>query len=596
MIRNLSILGVAAVIAMCLAWILGSLIFIRPINRLVTAAQRFGKGDMTTRTGLPHTPDGLGRLAQSFDDMASLLEKRNSERDRAEKRQALVNKVLEALNGSDKVTGLLPRIPLLLKDHTGIEAVGIRLRAGEDFPHFAADGFSEHFLESEKFLCARDGHGEVLRDACGKPHLECLCGTVVSGRTDPSLHFFTEAGSFWTNNASNLVASVRREDLKRSTRGGCMNAGYESVALIPLRSGEEIVGLLQLNDKLPDRFELGSIEFLEGVAASIGIALARKEAEEKVSASEQKYRNIFERAFEGIFQTTPEGKVLSVNQSLAHMLGFASPEDAVANITDLASRLYVNPGDRARFKEVLEEQGFVERHETQMYRKDGTIIWISLNARVVRDANGKVLNYEGMAEDITERRAAEQLLKSIFSSSPTAIFLIQEGRFQLANAQAALVTGYREEELVGMDAARIIPPPDRDTVRGNLEKLSHGVNVPARELRWVSKDGRLGWAMVVTTIIEYHGSPAVLVNSMDITERKLLEAQLLQAQKLESIGQLAAGIAHEINTPTQYVGDNIHFLDGAFADMIALAEKYKELLDAAKAGEVTKGIINKVEE
>jgi signal transduction histidine kinase len=158
------------------------------------------------------------------------------------------------------------------------------------------------------------------------------------------------------------------------------------------------------------------------------------------------------------------------------------------------------------------------------------------------------------------------------------------------------VTGHSEEELVGMDAIRIIPPPDRDTVQGNLEKLSNWVKVPARELRWVSKDGRLRWAMVMTTTIEYHGRPAVLVNSMDITERKLLESQLLQAQKLESIGQLAAGIAHEINTPTQYVGDNIHFLDEAFAGMITLTAKYKELLDAAKAGEVTKGIIDEVEE
>ncbi len=609
MVRNLLILGIAAIIAMSLAWVFGSLVFIRPINRLVTAAQRYGKGDMATRTGLPHTPDELGRLAESFDDMASLLEKRNSERDRAEKRQALVNEILEALNSSDKVTGLLPRIPLLLKDHTGIEAAGIRLRAGEDFPYFAADGFSEHFLKRAKPLCARDKHGAIVRDACGKPHLECLCGTVISGRTDPSLHFFTETGSFWTNSYSKLKASVSQEDLEGPMKAPCMSKGYESLALIPLRSGEEIVGLLQLNDKLPDRFDLNSIEFLEGVAASIGIALARKEAEEKVSASEQKYRNIFERAFEGIFQTTPEGKVLSLNQSLAHMLGLPSPEDAMANITDLASQIYVNPGDREKFREVLKERGFVERHETQMYRRDGTIIWISLSARAVKDTDGTIVYYEGTIQDITEHKQAEEALlrsetkfRTLFDSTSDAVMLLDEkGFFECNKATLAIFGCATQAEFCSKHPSDVSPPEQpcgTDSTMLANQRIATAMKMGSHHFDWMHKRADTDEtfpADVLLNVMELDGKPILQAVVRDITERKLLEAQLVQAQKLESIGQLAAGIAHEINTPTQYVGDNLHFLKESFAEALSLARKYRELLDTAKAGEITKSIIEEAE-
>jgi signal transduction histidine kinase len=116
------------------------------------------------------------------------------------------------------------------------------------------------------------------------------------------------------------------------------------------------------------------------------------------------------------------------------------------------------------------------------------------------------------------------------------------------------------------------------------------------EFRILTKEGQVRWVMGSVISVLYRGKRATLGSYMDITERKLLEAQLVQAQKLESIGQLAAGIAHEINTPTQYVGDNIHFLKDAFTGMIALTGKYKELLDTVKAGKVTKGIVDEIEE
>ncbi len=461
MFRNLSILGFAAFIAMALAWMFGNVAFIRPLSRLFTAAHRFGEGEMAARTGLPHASDELGRLAKSFDDMASLVEMRSIERENAQKRQELANKILQTLNSPDGIAGILHHIPPLLKSATGIEAVGIRLRAGQDFPYVATEGFPEHFPEGGKTI-----PGE------GRGRYGCLCGIVIDGRTDPSLPFFTEAGSFWTNSMTKLVASVSQEEFPGWAGSPCVGEGYESVALIPLKSGEETVGLLQLNDRFTDCFGPALIEFLEGIATSIGITLSRKKAEEEVSANEQKYRNIFERAFEGIFQISVDGKFISVNPSLARMHGYLSPEDMLAHITDMSAQLYVNPEDHAKFLAILSEKGSLERDETRMYRKDGSIFWVSLSIRAVSDAAGRMPYYEGMVEDVTDRKTAELSLRKALK--------------ELESEHRALETAWKE--------------------------LSES------------------------------------------------QKKIIQQEKMASIGQLAAGVAHEINNPMGFIMSNLNSL------------------------------------
>lgn len=134
----------------------------------------------------------------------------------------------------------------------------------------------------------------------------------------------------------------------------------------------------------------------------------RKKAEKLLKESEEKYRNIFENAVEGIFQSTREGRYLSVNPSLARMYGYDSPEETIACITDIEKQLYVNPSERRIFKELLEKNGIVKGFEIQAYKKNGSKIWISLNARAVKDAEDTVLYYEGTVEDITSRKHAEE--------------------------------------------------------------------------------------------------------------------------------------------------------------------------------------------
>ena len=133
-----------------------------------------------------------------------------------------------------------------------------------------------------------------------------------------------------------------------------------------------------------------------------------KLSEQLLRQSEEKYRNIFENAVEGIFQSTENGRFLSVNPALAKMYGYGSPEEFIASITDIEKQLYVNPWERLIFKELLEKNGIIERFEIQVYKKNRSKFWISFNARAVKDSNGLILYYEGTVEDITSRKQAEE--------------------------------------------------------------------------------------------------------------------------------------------------------------------------------------------
>ncbi|MBV9617896.1 MAG: PAS domain-containing protein [Verrucomicrobia bacterium] len=135
----------------------------------------------------------------------------------------------------------------------------------------------------------------------------------------------------------------------------------------------------------------------------------QKRAEQALRDAEQKYRAIFENAIEGMFQSTPNGKFLSVNPALARMFGFESPEELIVGVNDIQQSLYVDPQRRDEFKKLIETQGSVELFEYEIFRKDKTRRWLCENSRAVRDRNGEVCYYEGTVEDVTERRRVEEV-------------------------------------------------------------------------------------------------------------------------------------------------------------------------------------------
>ncbi|MBI2950365.1 MAG: PAS domain S-box protein, partial [Verrucomicrobia bacterium] len=145
---------------------------------------------------------------------------------------------------------------------------------------------------------------------------------------------------------------------------------------------------------------------------SIRHAVERKKVEVALLQAEEKYRGIFENIVEGIFQTTADGRYLSANPALARIYGYESSEELTARLTDIQHQLYVDPNRRAEFIRLMEEFDVVKDFESQVYRHDGSIIWISENVRAVRDAKHELRYYEGTVEDITERRQAQERLRT----------------------------------------------------------------------------------------------------------------------------------------------------------------------------------------
>lgn len=163
---------------------------------------------------------------------------------------------------------LAEKLTILAATYSECEAVAIRLRKGPDFPYAASRGFDDSFIHREDSLCALDNQGVVLRNERRQPILECMCGSVLSGRTDPGSPYFTPAGSFFTQSTTALLEGAVEEDRRVRTRNRCHQAGYESVGLFPIRLGDNVFGLIQCNDRRRDRFPPEKIELLEELAAT----------------------------------------------------------------------------------------------------------------------------------------------------------------------------------------------------------------------------------------------------------------------------------------------------------------------------------------
>jgi PAS domain S-box-containing protein len=137
----------------------------------------------------------------------------------------------------------------------------------------------------------------------------------------------------------------------------------------------------------------------------------RRRAQEALRLAEEKYRGIFENAVEGIFQTTVDGRLVTANPMMARIFGYDSPQEMMETLQDLEVQLYVDPARRTEFTRRMRQVGRVYEFESQYYRKDGSVIWASTNARAVRDDSGEIVGFEGTVEDITERKRAEEELR-----------------------------------------------------------------------------------------------------------------------------------------------------------------------------------------
>ena len=339
-----------------------------------------------------------------------------TEHKQMETRERLVRDILDRLNRSEHTTDLVCDILHLIKKASGIEAVGIRLREGDDFPYYETKGFPDHFVQMERYLCKRDDAGEIVRDRQGNPVLECMCGNILCGRTNPALPFFTQGGSFWSNCTSDLLASTTEKDRQSRTRNRCNGEGYESVALIPLRTDKEIIGLLQLNDHRRNQFEPEMIRFYEGLGASVGIALARRGGEELFRKSQERFQLALRGADLGVFDRNVHTGELLFDKRWLEMIGYEEGE-LKPHYNTWENLLH--PDDKERTLEALNrhfELGTEYSAEFRLRTKTGGWKWILARGKVVEhDKDGNPLRMTGTHLDINDRKNAEEKQKELES-------------------------------------------------------------------------------------------------------------------------------------------------------------------------------------
>jgi PAS domain S-box-containing protein len=309
----------------------------------------------------------------------------------------------------------------------------------------------------------------------------------------------------------------------------------------------------------------------------------RKRAEEDLLESAERFRATFEQAAVGMCHVLPDGRFLRVNEQMCLLLGYPRQELATLTLRDVTC-----PDDLVAADEALHSilSGRRETHtfEKRLCRKDGTMVWGLVTLSPAREASGSLAYLIAVIQDVTQsHRAAEELrdneetLRNILHGIRAAIFIIDpESKMILdANAVAEDLIGLSREALLGTSCCDLDWQDKRGKEIVGRCRYRDGSMIN-EEMRLKKADGRV--VPIIKTVIPgmNRGRPVLYEIVFDISERKALERQLSIAQKLESVGELAAGVAHEINTPIQYIGDNLHYLQSAYADL-------RRVLDAALA-------------
>ena len=392
----------------------------------------------------------------------------------------------------------------------------------------ASIGMFQSLLDGSRFLRINKAYVTMLGYESAEEVMTTVTDTATQIHADPK-------------NRRKLLAALERDDW------------YYADQPYLRRDGSTMIGRLAVRKVLnPD----GTPAYLEGIVEDITErARARKELQE----SEEKYRSLFENAIEGIFRTTPDGRYVSANPALAKMYGYASPEELIATVTDIEKQQYVNPLDRETLKSLYERQGFVEGFETQLYRKDGDKVWISMNARAVRGAGGEIICYEGAAENITSRKQAEETLRDsegtlralINATQESLVLIDRSGTVLVANEIIARRLGTTVQGLVGTSLFDHYPPDVATSRKDAFDRVA----ATGESVHFT--DAREGKFYEVYAYPVFAGDGAisrVVIFAYDITRRKQeqdekarLELQLLQSQKMEAVGTLAGGIAHDFN-------------------------------------------------
>jgi PAS domain S-box-containing protein len=312
-----------------------------------------------------------------------------------------------------------------------------------------------------------------------------------------------------------------------------------SAISVPMQCAGKLVGVININTvSSPRPFTLGQMKALTILASTAAAALESASLYGQVRQAEEKYRSIFDNAVEGIFQSTPQGRFITVNPSMARILGYDSPEEVIETITDIAQQVYVDPARRAQATHLQEEQGVLQGFEFEAYRKDGEKIWLSENRRAVRDGNDVEIYREGTLENITERKRIEQALREsedryrdlVEHSHDLICTHDLEGRILSVNQTAVKALGYEHEVLLSRNICEGLLPSVRNKFDDYIaELLKEGVAHGLMAVQTRTGEKRI-WEYTNTLRTEGVAELIVRGTAHDVTEQKHAEAELRKSE------------------------------------------------------------------
>lgn len=521
---------------------------------------------------------------------------------RMEVEREMTIEFLRLINSSHTMGELLRSVAAFFKNCTGCGAVGIRLRQGRDYPYAATLGVLPAFA-------GRDGTRVCVRrsleaagggDDGGAP--DCLCGGLLEGACDISGAALTRHGSFWTNDAEAFLETLPAAAAGRIRMHGCCFAeGPQSLVLIPLGTGGERIGLLQLNSRQKNHFPPEQIALWERLADQLSVALAKFQAEEQLREindtlearvrertldlrmsnealreSEERFRLIAAALDETFWITDPQiRRMFYVNPAYERIWGRTrkSLYDEPKSFLDS-----VHPDDRARVMDVLSLQSVGQPfdHEYRITRPDGSVCWIWDRGFPVAGEGGKVSRYVGVAQDITAWKRVERTLREseekyrvLFESARDAIMLLdRNGYFDCNKATLQLFGCPLKRDFVGRHPADFSPPRQPDG-RDSREALQAYMDQAHREglsfFEWQHRrsDGSVFPAEVLLSRYEYQGKEVLQAVVRDVTGRReaalqLQEANAVLEQRTAQLRELAAELTQAEDRERRRLAQILH--------------------------------------
>ena len=305
----------------------------------------------------------------------------------------------------------------------------------------------------------------------------------------------------------------------------------------------------------------------------------RKKAEEKIKLQkkdleikEKEYRDIFNHSPVGIFQTTFEGRPLNVNPAMAKILGCKNVEEVFNNYETLAKDLYVDPRRRKEFIELLKKNKKVQNFVYEGKTIDKKSVWLEMSASISKKGENAIV--EGFTRDITKEHKAlfdlkisEEKFSRVFflGSALLSISDLKNGKYIDVNSSFSRKTGYSKNEILGFTGSElgIITKETKDKIYSIINSKGR---INDLEIDFFNKKGERFYGLYSGDIILLNSKPCLLSTTFDITERKIYEQEATRAGQLALIGELAAGVAHEINNPINGIINYAQILNDEFEE------------------------------